>query len=194
MFSDDLDRLLKPYAPPVAKLARKLIKTILEIRPDFAPKVSFGWQTVNFRHPKHGFLNAIYMSKSGQVLLVFQDGRLLDSPLLTDDGKVKKVRWIPFRPGDVIPVDEIAILIAELRGVSVRTVVAEITDPVAVDVVLIAVWHVPTVVDVVELLVAIGVDGGIAVDRRIGGHHRIRAMKAEHHVTPSYDQRSEDCT
>ena len=53
------------------------------------------------------------MSKSGKVLLVFQDGRLLDSPLLTDDGKVKKVRWIPFEPGDEIPVDDIAILIAE---------------------------------------------------------------------------------
>ena len=32
---------------------------------------------------------------------------------LTDDGKVKKVRWIPFSPGDKIPVDEIAILVAE---------------------------------------------------------------------------------
>ena len=53
------------------------------------------------------------MSKSGKVLLVFQDGRLLDSPLLVDDGKVKKVRWIPFSPGDRLPIDDIAILIAE---------------------------------------------------------------------------------
>lgn len=113
MFADDLDQLLRPYAPPVARLARRLVTTVRKIRPDFLPKVSFGWQTVNFRHPPSGFINAIYMSKSGQVLLVFQDGRLLDSPLLTDDGKVKKVRWIAFRPGDAIPVDEIAILIAE---------------------------------------------------------------------------------
>jgi hypothetical protein len=113
VFADDLDLMLKGYAPAVAKLARRLVALVLEIRPEFSAKVSFGWQTVNFRHPKIGFINAIYMSKRGQVLLVFQDGRLLDSPLLTDDGKVKKVRWIPFRPGDRIPVDEIAILIAE---------------------------------------------------------------------------------
>ncbi len=113
MFSDDFDRLLAAYSAPVAKLARKLVKLVQEIRPDFSAKVSFGWQTVNFRHPKAGFVNAIYMSKSGKVLLVFQDGRLLDNPLLTDDGKVKKVRWIVFEPGDPIPEDEIAILVAE---------------------------------------------------------------------------------
>jgi hypothetical protein len=113
MFADDLDLMLKNYPPAIARLARELVAVVLEIRPDLSAKVSFGWQTVNFRHSKAGFVNAIYMSKSGQVLLVFQDGRLLDSPLLTDDGKVKKVRWIPFRPGDKIPVDEIAILMAE---------------------------------------------------------------------------------
>ncbi len=112
MFERDLDRLLERYAPPVAALARRLVALVQDIRPDFSFKVAFGWQTVNFYGPG-GFINAIYMSKSGKVLLVFQDGRLLDSPLLTDDGKVKKVRWIPFEPGDTIPVDEIAILIAE---------------------------------------------------------------------------------
>ena len=113
MFEDDFRRLLEPCAPPVAKLARKLLKAVMDIRPDYVPKVSFGWQTVNFHHPKLGFMNALYLSRTGKVGLVFQDGRLLDSPLLTDDGKVKKVRWIPFEPGDDIPVDDIAILIAE---------------------------------------------------------------------------------
>ena len=83
------------------------------IRPDYVAKVSFGWQTVNYSLPRLGFINALYMSKSGKVLLVFQDGRLLDSPLLVDDGKVKKVRWMPFAPREKIPVDEIAILMAE---------------------------------------------------------------------------------
>ena len=113
MFADDFDQLLAPYRPPVAKLARKLHATVMGIRPDYVTRVSFGWQTVNFSLPKRGFINALYMSKSGKVLLVFQDGRLLDSPLLVDDGKVKKVRWIPFKPGDKLPIDDIAILIAE---------------------------------------------------------------------------------
>jgi len=113
MFTDDFDRLLEPLAPPVSKLARQLHREIMGIRPDYLAKVSFGWQTVNYSLPRLGFINALYTSKTGKVGLVFQDGRLLDSPLLVDDGKVKKVRWIPFRPGDKIPVDEIAILVAE---------------------------------------------------------------------------------
>jgi hypothetical protein len=113
MFADDFDRLLEPYAPPVARLARRLHAEVMAIRPDYAAKVSFGWQTVNFSLRRLGFINALYLSKTGKVLLVFQDGRLLDSPLLVDDGKVKKVRWIPFAPGDAIPTDDIAILVAE---------------------------------------------------------------------------------
>ena len=119
MFADDFDQLLEPYPAKVAKLARKLHATVMGIRPDYVARVSFGWQTVNYSLPKRGFINALYLSRTGKVGLVFQDGRLLDSPLLVDDGKVKKVRWIPFAPGDRIPVDDIAILIAEavaLRG------------------------------------------------------------------------------
>jgi hypothetical protein len=108
----DLDTLFKSYPAKIGRLARELTALVLEIRPDFVAKVSFGWQTVNFRHPKAGFVNAVYV-RPDRVLLVFQDGRLLDHPLLVDDGKVKRVRWIAFAPGDDFPVDEIAILIAE---------------------------------------------------------------------------------
>jgi hypothetical protein len=113
MFDDDFEQLLEPLAPAVAALARRLLAVVMEIRPDYVARVSFGWQTVNFSLPKRGFINALYMSRTGKVGLVFQDGRLLDSPLLVDDGKVKKVRWIRFEPEDEIPVDDIAILIAE---------------------------------------------------------------------------------
>jgi hypothetical protein len=112
MFSDDLDRMLKPYPPAMAALFRQLVALVQDIRPDFSAKVSTAWQTVNFHH-RTGFIVAIYGSRGDKVLLVFQDGRLLDHPRLTDDGKVKKVRWIPFSPGDRLPTDEIAILIAE---------------------------------------------------------------------------------
>ncbi len=113
MFERDLEALLKPYEPDMATLFRALVRVVRDIRPDYEAKVSMAWQTVNFHLPKRGFINAIYGARGGRVLLVFQDGRLLDHPLLTDDGKVRKVRWIPFSPGDAIPVDEIAILIAE---------------------------------------------------------------------------------
>jgi hypothetical protein len=113
MFDADLDRMLKPYPPAMAALFRKLVATVRDIRPDFECKVSQAWQTVNFHLPGRGFIMAIYGARGDKVLLVFQDGRLLDSPLLTDDGKVKKVRWIPFEAGDAIPVDDVAMLMAE---------------------------------------------------------------------------------
>ena len=113
MFERDLDRMLKSYPPAMAALFRKLVALVREIRPDFTCKVSEAWQTVNFHLPKRAFIMAIYGSRGDKVLLVFQDGRLLDHPQLTDDGKVKKVRWIPFGTGDKIDVDDIAILIAE---------------------------------------------------------------------------------
>ncbi|MEO6013599.1 MAG: hypothetical protein ABIQ30_08460 [Devosia sp.] len=111
-FEDDFETLLQLVEPKVAAMARKVTTTVQRIRPDFVPKVSLAWQTVNFHHPKAKFVNAVYL-RTNTVYLVFQDGRLLDSKLLVDDGKVKRVRWIPFRPGDKIPTDEIAILIAE---------------------------------------------------------------------------------
>ena len=112
MIDPDIDTLLARYDKPIAALARQVIATVADIRPDFAAKVAFGWHTVNFRHPRYKFICAVYPSRD-HVSLIFQDGRLLDSPLLRDDGKVVKVRWIPFRPGDDIPVDDIAILLAE---------------------------------------------------------------------------------
>ena len=113
MFEAALDRLLAPYPPKAAKLYRQLVAMVREIRPDFTFKTSEAWQTVNFHHPRLGFIVAVCGTRDHRVALVFQDGRLLEHPRLTDDGKVKKVRWIPFTPGEKLPTDVIAILIAE---------------------------------------------------------------------------------
>jgi hypothetical protein len=111
---DDIEALLARHAPPVAALARELIAVLREMRPDLTPKVQLGWGSVNFRHKAAGFLCAVFpQAREGNVILVFEHGRLLSSPLLVDNGKVKQVRWIPLSPGDEIPVDEIGILIVE---------------------------------------------------------------------------------
>jgi hypothetical protein len=112
MLDDDIESLFERYDPPIIALGLGLVATVRDIRPDFAAKVAFGWSTVNFRHAEAGFVCAVYPSRD-HVSLIFQNGRLLDHPLLTDDGKVKRVRWIPFAPGDEIPTDDIAILLAE---------------------------------------------------------------------------------
>ena len=117
-FDLDLDVLLSGVSPPIAALAREVVALVASVRPDFKAKVAFGWSRVLFRHPRHGFICSVVPGRD-RVLLMFQDGRLLDSPLLEDDGKVVKVRWLAFLPGEVLPVDDIAILLAEsiaLRG------------------------------------------------------------------------------
>ncbi len=108
----DLDSLLARRDKPIAGLARQLVSLLREIRPDLTAAVKLGWGSINFRHAKAGHLCAVF-PQADNVLLVFEHGRLLDSPLLVDNGKVTRVRWIPFEPGDEIPVDDIAILLAE---------------------------------------------------------------------------------
>jgi hypothetical protein len=110
----EFDELLARLPPEIAQQARRLLHVVREVRPDLAAKVRRGWGSVNFRHPKAGFICAIFpQAREQNVILMFEQGRLLSSPLLVDNGKVKQVRWIPFQPGDDIPADDIAILIAE---------------------------------------------------------------------------------
>lgn len=111
-FDRDLDDLLARRPPGVATMSRALIATLRDIRPDLSAAVRLGWGSVNFTHPRLGYLCCVYPGKE-HAALVFADGRLLDHPRLVDDGKVKRVRWIPFAPGEAIPVDDIAILLAE---------------------------------------------------------------------------------
>lgn len=108
----DLETLLNHRPPAIADLARQLVDIIAAQRPDMTARVQLGWNTVNFRHPVAGFVVAVYPSND-HVAVIYQYGRLLSSPLLVDDGKVKQVRWIPIAPGDEIPEDEIGILLAE---------------------------------------------------------------------------------
>lgn len=107
-----LDELLARFDPPIAALAREMIDLVAAQRPDLSAKVQFGWGTVNFRHKRAGFIVAVYPA-SDHVSLIYQQGRLLSSPLLVGDKKVKQVRWIPLRPGEPLPEDEIGILLAE---------------------------------------------------------------------------------
>ena len=106
----DFASLLARFNPPVAALARELVTLLLAVRPELDPVVRLGWGSVNFRHPRAGFLCAVFPMEN-RVSLAFEHGRLLDSPLL--EGDTRQVRWIPIRPGNPIPVDDIAILIAE---------------------------------------------------------------------------------
>jgi len=112
-FETDLAALTRRFPPPVAALFLDLVRLVRELRPDFAARVQPGWGSVNFRHRRAGFVCAVFADpKREKAQLIFQHGRLLQSPLLTDNGKVTQVRWID-HVGGKLPVDDIAILLAE---------------------------------------------------------------------------------
>ncbi len=106
----DLMQIVRPFSEPIGEMASRLALTLLTLRPDLDAKARLGWGSVNYRHPRAGFVCAIFPMED-HVSLVFEHGRLLSSPLLEGDGK--QVRYIRFAPGDPIPEDEIAILLAE---------------------------------------------------------------------------------
>ena len=102
--------LLSRFAPPVAALARDTMRLLADIRPDLVGTVRTGWGSINYRHPRAGFVCGIFPMPD-RVSLLFEQGRLLSSPLLEGDGR--QVRFIRLVPGAPLPADEIAILLAE---------------------------------------------------------------------------------
>jgi len=108
----DLDTLLGRRSPDVAILAREVIDWLAGQYPEMTSKVKLGWGTVNFRHPRAGFVVAVYPS-GDHVSVIYQQGRLLSSPLLVGGKDIKQVRWIPLTPGETVPWDEIGILLVE---------------------------------------------------------------------------------
>lgn len=106
----DLMQIVRHFPEPIGEMANRLALTLLNLRPDLEAKARLGWGSVNYRHPQAGFLCAIFPMQD-HVSLVFENGRLLSSPLLEGNGK--QVRFIRFAPGADIPEDDIAILLAE---------------------------------------------------------------------------------
>jgi hypothetical protein len=108
----DLDTLLNRREPPIAALTRQVVDWVAAQYPEMSARVKLGWGAVNFHHPKAGFVIAIFPAPT-EVAVIFQHGRLLSSPLLVDNDKVKQVRWIPLVPGEPVPWDDIGILLVE---------------------------------------------------------------------------------
>lgn len=106
----DLDTLLDRHSPAVADLARHVTGWVATQFPELTARVKLGWGAVNFRHPRAGFVLAVFPFED-RVSVVFQQGRLLSSPLL--EGDTKQVRWIPLVPGEPVPEDEIGMLVVE---------------------------------------------------------------------------------
>ncbi|MHB1103081.1 MAG: DUF1801 domain-containing protein [Devosia sp.] len=108
----EIEGFLGSFQSPIKEIAGQLADAVRRLRPDLVPHVRLGWGSVNFRHPKAGFVCAVF-PMSDHVSLVFEHGRLLgnESGLLQGDGK--QVRFIPFRPAQPIPEEALGLLLAE---------------------------------------------------------------------------------
>lgn len=107
-----VDSLLAPMPAPIASLARELIAIVAE-HPGLSGRVMPGWRSVNFRHAQAGHVCAVF-AQPERVSLYFEHGRLLqdDAGLLVGEG-LKKGRVLRLLPGDALPRDHIALLLAE---------------------------------------------------------------------------------
>jgi hypothetical protein len=117
-FDDDLAELLTAFEPRVADTARTVVRVVAAARPDMSAKVQPGWRSVNFRHPRAGFVCGVFPI-ADKVLLAFEHGRELDHPRLVDNGKVKKMRWVPFEPGEKIDADDLGVLL--MQAIALRS-------------------------------------------------------------------------
>lgn len=108
----DIEALLGTFRPEIAEAARRMVAALRRIRPDLQARARLGWGSVNFRHREAGFVCAVF-PMADHVSLVFEHGRQLSNEAGLLQGEGKQVRFIPLRPGDPVPEDELALLLAE---------------------------------------------------------------------------------
>lgn len=108
----EITALLAGFSEPIRALALELVSFIQDAEPDFEAKARFGWLSVNFRHPRAGFVCAVFPYVD-RVCLVFEHGRQLDNRTGLLEGNGSQVRFARFEPNSALPRDDIAVLLAE---------------------------------------------------------------------------------
>jgi hypothetical protein len=108
----EIESFLGAFQPPIEETAGRLIEALRRLRPDLVPQVRLGWGSVNFRHPRAGFVCAVF-PMADHVSLVFEHGRQLSNESGLLQGEGKQVRFIPVRPSQAIPEEALGLLLAE---------------------------------------------------------------------------------
>lgn len=114
--------LLAAYPPPMAAIARRLQRVVLQAFPDVIERVRPGWHLIGYDLPTGP--KAVYFAyvapEREHVHLGFEHGWAMDDPLhlLQGQGVTKQVRWLTFRPGDTIDEAVCAWLLHEAAAVA----------------------------------------------------------------------------
>jgi hypothetical protein len=122
-----VEALLEGYAPPLASIAERLRRVVLEVYPDAIERVRAGWNLIGYDIPVPGRRKPAYFAwiwlEPVHVHLGFQWGALMDDPesRMAGRGVTKRVRWLTFVPGDPIRRRDLEKLIREAARVAVFT-------------------------------------------------------------------------
>jgi hypothetical protein len=116
----DPEKLLQKYPEPVRQLAESLRALIQQIDPELTERAYSGWQGIGYRHPRAGYLCAVFLFPD-MVKLGFEYGALLrdeESRLSSGPSQGTRVRYLEVRtPADI---DKAAIQAFVLESISLR--------------------------------------------------------------------------
>jgi hypothetical protein len=117
------DAFLSSYPAGIRKAADKLRAIVRRAQPDAVERVRLGWRIIGYDLPVAR--RKVYFAWIGpepeHVHLGFQVGTLMadaDRRMRGAHLKLKKVRYVTFKPGDPIPVAELVDLTREAARIS----------------------------------------------------------------------------
>jgi len=117
------DAFLSSYPAEIRKVADKLRSIVKLAQPDAVERVRLGWQIIGYDLPvgRRKVYFAWIAAEPQHVHLGFQAGTLMadaDRRMRGAHLKLKKVRYVTFKPGDPIPVAELVDLTREAARIS----------------------------------------------------------------------------
>ena len=119
------EAFLDGFPPPMATIATRLRRIVHRTFPDAIERVRLGWHLIGYEIPdgRRSVYFAYIAPEIEHVHLGFEHGWAMRDPhgLLLGQGITKQVRWLTFRPGDLIDEAACASLLREAADVAVMS-------------------------------------------------------------------------
>lgn len=119
------EALLEPFPEPMREIAQRLRSVVRRAVPEAIEAVRPGWRLIGYDVPagRRTAYFAYVAPEHGHVHLGFEHGVLMDDPagVLLGRGVTRQVRWLTFRPGDVLDPPLLDALVREAARVALLT-------------------------------------------------------------------------